>query len=95
MHGMGQTCVDDTVSVFQNNGIAGELANPKVLNNHRKYCIDLSNRSRYNQPEIVHTGRWPGLFKTHYSPPIIDHLYQNYNLDSLNLLIDYRHVRRL
>ncbi len=35
LHGMGQTCVDDTVSVFQNNGIAGELANPEVLKNHR------------------------------------------------------------
>jgi hypothetical protein len=32
---MGQTCVDDTVSVFQNNGIAGELANPDVLKNRR------------------------------------------------------------
>ena len=31
LHGMGQTCVDDMVSVFQNNGIAGELANPEVL----------------------------------------------------------------
>lgn len=35
LHGMGQTCVDDTVSVFQNNGIARELANPEVLKNHR------------------------------------------------------------
>jgi phosphoglycerate dehydrogenase-like enzyme len=35
LHGMGQTCVDDTVSVFQNNGIAGELANPDVLKNKR------------------------------------------------------------
>ncbi|MEO8111927.1 MAG: NAD(P)-dependent oxidoreductase [Ginsengibacter sp.] len=35
LHGMGQTCVDDTVSVFQNNGIAGELANPEVLKKHR------------------------------------------------------------
>jgi phosphoglycerate dehydrogenase-like enzyme len=35
LHGMGQTCVDDTVSVFQNNGIAGELANPEVLKNRR------------------------------------------------------------
>jgi phosphoglycerate dehydrogenase-like enzyme len=35
LHGMGQTCVNDTVSVFQNNGIAGELANPEVLKNHR------------------------------------------------------------
>ena len=31
LHGMGQTCVDDMVSVFQNNGVAGELANPEVL----------------------------------------------------------------
>ncbi|MBS1919545.1 MAG: hydroxyacid dehydrogenase [Bacteroidetes bacterium] len=31
LHGMGQTCVDDMVSVFQNDGIAGELANPEVL----------------------------------------------------------------
>jgi phosphoglycerate dehydrogenase-like enzyme len=35
LHGMGQTCVDDTVSVFQNEGIAGELANPEVLKNKR------------------------------------------------------------
>jgi phosphoglycerate dehydrogenase-like enzyme len=35
LHGMGQTCVDDTVAVFQNNGIAGELANPEVLKNRR------------------------------------------------------------
>jgi len=35
LHGMGQTCVDDMVSVFQNNGIAGELANPEVLSKHR------------------------------------------------------------
>jgi phosphoglycerate dehydrogenase-like enzyme len=35
LHGMGQTCVDDMVSVFQNNGIGGELANPEVLKNHR------------------------------------------------------------
>lgn len=35
LHGMGQTCVDDMVSVFQNNGIAGELANPEVLKKHR------------------------------------------------------------
>src|SRR5215210_6576612 len=35
LHGMGQTGVDDMVSVFQNNGIAGELANPEVLKNHR------------------------------------------------------------
>jgi hypothetical protein len=32
---MGQTGVDDMVSVFQNNGIPGELANPEVLKNHR------------------------------------------------------------
>jgi hypothetical protein len=32
---MGQTGVDDMVAVFQNNGIAGELANPEVLKNHR------------------------------------------------------------
>jgi len=31
LYGMGQTCVDDMVSVFQNNGIPGELANPAVL----------------------------------------------------------------
>src|SRR3990170_1574403 len=35
LYGMGQTCVDDMVSVFQNNGIGGELANPEVLKNHR------------------------------------------------------------
>jgi phosphoglycerate dehydrogenase-like enzyme len=35
LHGMGQTCVDDTVSVIQKNGIAGELANPDVLKKHR------------------------------------------------------------
>ena len=35
LYGMGQTCVDDMVSVFQNNGIGGELANPEVLRNHR------------------------------------------------------------
>lgn len=35
LHGMGQTCVDDTVAVFQHNGIAGELANPEVLKNRR------------------------------------------------------------
>lgn len=35
LHGMGQTCVDDMVSVFQNNGVAGELANPEVLNKRR------------------------------------------------------------
>jgi len=31
LHGMGQTCVDDSVSVFQKNGVPGELANPEVL----------------------------------------------------------------
>ncbi|MCO5237832.1 MAG: hypothetical protein M9904_13875 [Chitinophagaceae bacterium] len=31
LHGMGQTCVDDMVAVFQQGGIAGELANPEVL----------------------------------------------------------------
>jgi phosphoglycerate dehydrogenase-like enzyme len=31
LHGMGQTGVDDSVSVFQNAGIPGELANPEVL----------------------------------------------------------------
>lgn len=31
LHGMGQTCVDDVVSVFREGGIAGELANPEVL----------------------------------------------------------------
>jgi phosphoglycerate dehydrogenase-like enzyme len=31
LHGMGQTCVDDMISVFQNNGIPGELANPEIL----------------------------------------------------------------
>ncbi|MFT4177049.1 MAG: NAD(P)-dependent oxidoreductase [Luteolibacter sp.] len=35
LHGMGQTCVDDTVSVIQNGGVAGELANPEVLKNRR------------------------------------------------------------
>jgi phosphoglycerate dehydrogenase-like enzyme len=35
LHGMGQTCVDDVVSVIQGNGIAGELANPEVLKKHR------------------------------------------------------------
>ena len=35
LHGMGQTCVDDMISVFQSNGIAGELANPEVLKLHR------------------------------------------------------------
>jgi phosphoglycerate dehydrogenase-like enzyme len=36
LHGMGQTCVDDSVAVFQNNGVAGELANPEVLNTKRR-----------------------------------------------------------
>lgn len=31
LHGMGQTCVDDMVAVFQKDGISGELANPEVL----------------------------------------------------------------
>ncbi len=31
LHGMGQTCVDDSVAVFQKNGVPGELANPEVL----------------------------------------------------------------
>ena len=31
LHGMGQTCVDDSVAVFQENGFPGELANPEVL----------------------------------------------------------------
>lgn len=31
LHGMGQTCVDDMVAVFQNDKVAGELANPEVL----------------------------------------------------------------
>lgn len=35
LHGMGQTCVDDSVAVFQNNGVPGELANPEVLNKRR------------------------------------------------------------
>ena len=35
LHGMGQTCVDDMVAVFQNNGVPGELANPEVLKNRR------------------------------------------------------------
>ena len=35
LHGMGQTCVDDMVSVFQKNGTGGELANPEVLKNRR------------------------------------------------------------
>lgn len=38
LHGMGQTCVDDSVAVFQNDGIPGELANPEVLQKtHRKW----------------------------------------------------------
>ncbi|MBX3238669.1 MAG: hypothetical protein KIT80_07795 [Chitinophagaceae bacterium] len=35
LYGMGQTMVDDMVAVFQNNGNAGELANPEVL--EKKY----------------------------------------------------------
>jgi phosphoglycerate dehydrogenase-like enzyme len=35
LYGMGQTCVDDMVSVFQSNGMPGELANPDVLKNRR------------------------------------------------------------
>lgn len=31
LHGMGQTCVDDSVAVFQENGVPGEMANPEVL----------------------------------------------------------------
>lgn len=31
LHGMGQTCVDDSIAVFQKGGMAGELANPEVL----------------------------------------------------------------
>ncbi|MFD1629675.1 NAD(P)-dependent oxidoreductase [Pseudopedobacter beijingensis] len=31
LHGMGQTCVDDSVAVFQKNGVPGEMANPEVL----------------------------------------------------------------
>jgi phosphoglycerate dehydrogenase-like enzyme len=31
LNGMGQTCVDDMVAVFENNGLPGELANPEVL----------------------------------------------------------------
>lgn len=39
LHGMGQTCVDDMVAVFQNGGTAGELANPEVLQKeYRKWC---------------------------------------------------------
>ncbi|MBS1949200.1 MAG: hydroxyacid dehydrogenase [Bacteroidetes bacterium] len=38
LQGMGQTCVDDVVSVFQNKGMAGELANPEVIQNvYRKW----------------------------------------------------------
>ncbi|MEO6133662.1 MAG: NAD(P)-dependent oxidoreductase [Ginsengibacter sp.] len=38
LHGMGQTAVDDMISVFQNNGVASELANPEVLQNaYRKW----------------------------------------------------------
>lgn len=38
LHGMGQTCVDDTVAVFQKGGIPGEIANPEVLQKqHRKW----------------------------------------------------------
>jgi phosphoglycerate dehydrogenase-like enzyme len=35
LFGMGQTCVDDMVSVFQNNDVPGELANPEVLKTYR------------------------------------------------------------
>lgn len=35
LHGMGQTCVDDMISVFQHGGLAGEPANPEVL--QKKY----------------------------------------------------------
>lgn len=36
--GMGQTGVDDSVAVFQHNGVPGELANPDVLKKtHRKW----------------------------------------------------------
>lgn len=31
LHGMGQTCVDDSVAVFRHQGVPGELANPEVL----------------------------------------------------------------
>lgn len=31
LRGMGQTCVDDIISVFQKGEMAGELANPEVL----------------------------------------------------------------
>ncbi len=37
LHGMGQTCVDDSVSVFQKNGVPGRMANPEVLQKeHRR-----------------------------------------------------------
>src|SRR5690606_18869609 len=36
LHGMGQTCVDDSVAVFQQNGVPGELANPDVVQNARR-----------------------------------------------------------
>ncbi|RRN77711.1 hydroxyacid dehydrogenase [Pseudoxanthomonas sp. SGD-10] len=36
LHGMGQTCVDDSVEVFKNNGVPGELANPEVLKKTRR-----------------------------------------------------------
>lgn len=35
LHGMGQTCVDDMVAVFQDGNTPGELANPEVL--QKKY----------------------------------------------------------
>lgn len=31
LYGMGQTCVDDSIAIFQKGGMAGELANPEVL----------------------------------------------------------------
>ncbi len=38
LRGMGQTCVDDMVAIFQKGGTGGELANPEVLNsNYRKW----------------------------------------------------------
>lgn len=38
LRGMGQTCVDDMVAIFQKGGTAGELANPEVLqNDYRKW----------------------------------------------------------
>ncbi len=38
LHGMGQTCVDDSVAVFQKGGLPGEIANPKVLDKpYRKW----------------------------------------------------------